>query len=220
MLQQKETILPLDREAWLEERGEEIRKRLTWLILIGELDWKDFKGRVIDLGTGSGAGVVALEALRATQVVGVEDGRGLRAVIEEIANPYPINPHEAFPPVETLRQQGKIIDMSNEEYLKLVKKQGWEISLITCFWIDREPPMKQIEEVLIPGGKVVITADEKSYSVLNEIAEKTSLETEVIRIPGEVVDRPVNDDLVLIGEKLPQNCQRVEGPTVVVNFQV
>ncbi len=201
MSQTKEAILPLDCEAWLQERGEEIRRRLTYILLKGELDWKNLKGRVIDLGTGSGAGMVALESLGATQVVGVEDGRGLKAVIEEIASPYPLNPHEVFPPAETLKQQGKIIDMSNEQYLEIVRKEGWEVSLITCFWIGYEPPIKQIEEVLRPGGQVVITAAEGCYSLLEEIRKKTNLDTETIRIPGNIADQPVNDDLVLIGTK-------------------
>ena len=37
---------------------------------------------VIDLGTGSGAGVVALESLGATQVVGVENGSRLKKSLD------------------------------------------------------------------------------------------------------------------------------------------
>jgi len=202
MPQTKEAILPLDREAWLlEERGEEIRKRLTYILLRGGLDRKNLKGRVIDLGTGSGAGLVALEALGVTQVVGVEDGSRLRKSLDKIHNIL-INPFEAFSPADILRQQGKIVEMSNEQYLKIIKEKGWKASLITCFWIGYEPPMRQIEEVLIPGGQVIITAAEDCHSVLERIPGKTNLETEIIRIPGEVADGPVNDDLILVGTKI------------------
>lgn len=200
MLQRKEISLPSNPEAWLQERGEEIRKRLTWLILIGELDWKNLKGRVIDLGTGSGAGLVALRALGATQAVGVEDGRELRRAMGQI-HKIDVNPFEAFAPSEEILQQEKIFNISNEQFLEIVKAERWGISLITCLWISYQPPIRQIEEVLIPGGQVVITAAEDCYSILKKIPRKTKLETEIIEIPGYVADMPRNDNLVLIGTK-------------------
>ena len=92
--------------------------------------------------------------------------------------------------------------------------------MITCFWISYQPPIKQIEEVLIPGGQVITTAAEDCYSILKEIPRKTKLETEIIEILGNVADLPCNDNFVLIGTKLLQNRQWVEGLAMIVNFQV
>jgi len=199
---QKEIVSPVfNLEALLPEQRDrfwEIRNRFTWLLLKGELDWKNLEGRVIDLGTGSGAGLVALEALGATQAIGVEDGSRLRKSLGKISQ-IPVNPFEAFPPADALRPQ--IFEMSNERYLEIVKKEGWEISLITCFWIGYEPPARQIEEVLIPSGQVIITATEGYYSYLKEIHRKTNLETQIIEIPEYLVDLPVNDKFILIGTK-------------------
>lgn len=198
MSQTKEAILLLDREAWLQERGEEIRRRLTYILLLGKLDWKNLKGEVVDLGTGSGAGLVALKALGATQVVGVENGSRLKKSLDK-THQISVNPFEAFSSVDVLQPQ--IFEMSNEEFLGTAKENGREISLVTCFWIGYEPPIRQIEAVLKPGGQVVITAAEDCYSVLEEIPKKTGLETKIVRVPGNIVDQPTNDDLVFIGTK-------------------
>jgi len=149
------------------------------------------------LGTGSGAGLVALRALGATQVIGVEDGRRLKKSLDKIHNIL-INPFEAFSPADALQPQ--IFEMSNERFLEIVKERNSKISLITCFWIGYEPPIKQIEEVLAPGGQVIITAAEDCYSCLKEIP-KTNLETQLIEIPETWGDLPVNDRFVLVGTK-------------------
>ena len=187
--------------SWQQRRAKEIQTRLSWLIHERKISQKNLKGRVIDLGTGSGAGLVALRALGATQAVGVEDGRELRRAMGQI-NKIDVNPFEAFSPSEAICQQEKIFNISNEQFLKIIKEESWGISLITCFWISYQPPIRQIEEVLNPEGQVVITATEDCYSYLKEIPRKTKLETEIIEIPGNIADGPKNDCFVLIGTKI------------------
>lgn len=216
--QEKEANKTLDPEIltpWQNKRAKEIRARLSWLINEGKLNQENLKGRIIDLGTGSGAGLVALRALGATQAIGVEDGSGARQACGKILSlvftkvsersEKPINGlsslFEAFCPSEDLQKQEKIfLNISNEEFLKIVKEGGWGVGLVTCFWISYDPPIKQIEEVLIPGGQIVITAV-KDSSRLKEIARKTDLETQVIEIPEILVDPEINDKFVLIGTK-------------------
>lgn len=178
----KETNLTSNPESFLEERTWEIQNRLSYLILKRLVNQENLKGRIIDLGTGSGAGLMALRTLGATQAVGVEDERELRRAMGQI-HKIDINPFEAFAPSETLQQQETILKMTNEQFLEIVKEKGWGISLITCLWISYQPPIRQIEEVLTPGGQVIITAAEDCYSFLKEIPRKTKLETEIIEIP-------------------------------------
>lgn len=185
---------------WQKGRALEIQNRLSYLILRRLVNQENLKGRIIDLGTGSGAGLVALRALGAIQAIGVEDGRELKRAMGQISK-IDVNPFEAFSPSEAIRQQEKIFELSNEQFLKIVKEEGWGISLVTCFWISYQPPIRQIEEVLIPGGQVIITAAEDCYSILKEIPGKINLETEIIDIPGYVADMPRNDNLALIGTK-------------------
>lgn len=186
---------------WQKGRALEIQNRLSYLILKRLVNQENLKGRIIDLGTGSGAGLVALKTLGATRAVGVENGSELRRAMGQI-NKIDVNPFEAFSPSEALQQKERIFEMTNEQFLKIIKEEGWGISLVTCFWISYQPPMRQIEEVLIPGGQVIITATEDYYSLLKETPGKTKLETEIIEIPGYVADMPRNDNFALVGTKI------------------
>jgi len=203
MPQRKEALKISNSEnltPWQNKRAREIQARLSWLISEGKLNQENLKGRIIDLGTGSGAGLVALRALGATQAAGVENGSELREALGKITE-IPINAFEAFSPSEPLQQQEKIfLNISNEEFLKIVKEGRWDVGLVTCFWISYEPPIRQIEEVLIPGGQVIITAV-KDSSYLKELAKKTNLETEIIEMPEKLKGRLVNDRFVLMGTK-------------------
>lgn len=205
LLQGKEDDRTLDPEIltpWQKRRVKEIQTRLSWLIAEGKLTQENLKGRVIDLGTGSGAGLVALRALGATQAMGVDNGSAINQAFEEISK-APADLLEVFYPSKVLQQKEKIFLISNEEFLRIFKEGGLGVSLVACFWIYYDPPIKQIEEVLTSGGQVIITAnkDKDRYFCLQEIPQRTSLETQIIEMPEEFKDRLVNDRFVLIGTK-------------------
>lgn len=207
LLQEKKANKTLDPEIltpWQQRRVKEIQTRLSWLIDERKVNQENLQKRIIDLGTGSGAGLVALRALGATQAVGVENGTGLRRALEKISEiPKRISLFEAFSPSEALQRhfEGRIfLNISNEKFLEIVKEGGWGVGLVTCFWISYDPPIRQIEEVLMPGGQLIITAV-KDSSRLKEIARKTDLETQLLEMPEDETPSKANDRFILVGTR-------------------
>jgi hypothetical protein len=175
----------------------EIVARLLYLIEQGELDPENLKGKIFDLGTGSGVGVIAFWLLRATNVVGVDNGQGL--IISQSPRFSDCDLSDLIPNRKLL-EEGAIIIEDNQEFLKGELGKGMRASLVTGFAISYVPPIKEIEAILVEGGQAIFTAEgnKQGQMLIDTLLNRSRLGQ------GEIIETDWYPDHSLIKEHLPK----------------
>jgi SAM-dependent methyltransferase len=101
----------------------------------GAVDWilGDRRGRVVDLGAGTGA-LTRLLVGRCKEVIAVEPDSRMRSVLEA-----------EVPEARALEGRGESIPVEDATFEAVLASSSWH-------WMDPVPTLKEVARVLVPGG--------------------------------------------------------------------
>lgn len=140
---------PEKRYNFAVQRASEIAGVIQRLLDNGYLAGKNLKGSAIDLGTGTGAGILAWRAHGVKRAIGID--------YEEDCQGRETYPRPSLPAIEILGNDYKKTDTLSY----LLREQEGSVNLISAFftvpWLWTEEVERQARRVLASGGQAVVT---------------------------------------------------------------
>lgn len=147
------------------DRALEIAGVVQYLLGHGLLKKENLFGNVVDLGTGSGAGILALERFGAKQVKGIDRS-------------------QEFASFDVSKVLGKKFTVAEAcEYLSSLQEDS--LSLITSFNTNMEfyEFYREAIRALQPGGQILVTTDIWEMVEGNTINSRRWLRLPIIKLP-------------------------------------
>lgn len=160
------TTLEKLNNKYLDARNIELSCLLSFLLENNLINKDNLKGPIIDLGTGSGIGLLALRKFTPAYLVGIDDGTHFIDGVGLVRNWYAGNYKIPVPEITQLA----VGNFRRQEIFNFLKSCSFSATLVTAFYVDTKSWrdgyqyfLREIDHVLAPGGQFLYTTDQTMF---------------------------------------------------------